>query len=280
MIRAFVGSGGKTGTIFRQAEAYRAQGRRVLVTTSTQMGARAGAIIGDDPDLIIAALQREGYALAGTQASREGKIAALSEETFRMAAAHADIVLVEADGSRQHPLKFPNETEPVIPMGTEEIVVICGLSAIGKPAGDVCHRLELVKAAIGIEEDTMITAQHVQRLVRAAYLDPLSKRYPRAKITLYPCQRDTLYLRAAAALLSAGMDVNLIDERWFSSAALYGNGPATLEIVLSSEDGRHIGAMTLSGEQRSSRPEIFEKEGRRILLLPIERWKVTQKEKE
>lgn len=201
MIRAFVGSGGKTGTIFRQAQEYCAMGKTVLVTTSTQMGAREGTIIGDDPAPIIEALKQSGYAMAGTKANREGKIAALSEETFRIAAAHADIVLVEADGSRQHPLKFPNDTEPVIPEGTEEIVVICGLSAIGQPARDVCHRLELVKAAISIEDDTIITSDHVRELVKKAYLEPLAAKYPEAKITLYPCQRDTPQLHAVAQAL-------------------------------------------------------------------------------
>ncbi|MBR5287580.1 MAG: putative selenium-dependent hydroxylase accessory protein YqeC [Clostridia bacterium] len=198
MIRAFVGSGGKTGTIFKQAAALREQGKRVLVTTSTQMGAREGTIIGDNPLPVIAALERDGYAMAGTKASREGKIAALSEETFRAVCPHADIVLVEADGSRQHPLKFPNDNEPVIPEGTEEIFVICGLSAIGKPAKDVCHRLELVKAAIGIQDDTIITEKHVRELIRKAYVAPLSLKYPDASITVYPCQRDTPQLHELA----------------------------------------------------------------------------------
>ena len=201
MIRAFVGSGGKTGTIMKQAAAYRAQELRVLITTSTQMGAREGTIIGDDPQPIVAALENEGYAMAGTKANREGKIAALSEATFREICKHADVVLVEADGSRQHPLKFPNDNEPVIPEGTDEIVVICGLSAIGKPAKDVCHRLELVKAAIGIEDDTIITAQHVRELVDKAYMTPLAAKYPDARISLYPCQRDTAYLQAVAEKL-------------------------------------------------------------------------------
>jgi len=179
------------------------------------MGAREGAIIGDDPAPIAEALDRCGYALAGTQANREGKIAALSEAVFRAACAHADVVLVEADGSRQHPLKFPAAHEPVIPEGTDEIVVICGLSAIGKPAKDVCHRLELVKAAIGIADDTLITAEHVQKLVRTAYMMPLAEKYPGAKLTLYPCQRDTPYLRAVAARLEAGEDVKLVSEEAF-----------------------------------------------------------------
>ena len=101
MIRVFVGSGGKTGTIRKQAEAYRAQGLRVLVTTSTQMGAREGTIIGDDPALIIESLQKSGYAMAGTKANREGKIAALSEETFREVSKHADVVLADLVKERE-----------------------------------------------------------------------------------------------------------------------------------------------------------------------------------
>lgn len=277
MIKAFVGSGGKTGTLFRQAQAYRARGLRLLVTTSTQMGAREGTIIGDDPMPIIAALEHSGYAMAGQRANREGKIAALSEAVFAAVSQKADVVLVEADGSRQHPLKFPAAHEPVIPEGTDEIVVICGLSAIGKPAKDVCHRLELVKAAIGVQDDTIITADHVQQLVRAAYLEPLAAKYPQAKITLYPCQRDTLYLRAIAALLTAGMDVNLIHEKWFRSVALFGNGAAELEIVTGSRDGKRIGAVTLSGEQDGDRPQFREKEGKTVLRLPLESWTATKK---
>lgn len=201
MIRAFVGSGGKTGTIMKQAAAYRGEGKRVLITTSTQMGAREGTIIGDEAQPIIERLEREGFAMAGTKANREGKMAALSDKTFREAAAHADIVLVEADGSRQHPLKFPNATEPVIPEGTDEIFIICGLSAIGKPAKDVCHRLELVKAAIGIEEDTIITGDHVRDLLFKAYVKPLREKYPGIKLTVYPCQRDTPELCALAQAL-------------------------------------------------------------------------------
>ena len=198
MIRAFVGSGGKTGTIYKQAAAYREEGKRVLVTTSTQMGAREDTIIGDDALPVIEALETSGYAMAGTKANREGKIAALSDITVREVCAHADIVLVEADGSRQHPLKFPNDTEPVIPEGTDEIVVVCGLSAIGRQAKDVVHRLELAKAAIGIEEDTIITSDHVRELVKKAYMIPLAQKYPDAKITLFPCQRDTPQLEAVA----------------------------------------------------------------------------------
>ncbi len=277
MIKAFVGSGGKTGTIMRQAAAYRAQGRRVLITTSTQMGAREGAILGDDPAPVIAALEGCGFVMAGQRARREGKMGALSEDTFREAAKHADVVLVEADGSRQHPLKFPNDTEPVIPEGTEEIVVICGLSAIGQRARDACHRLERVKAAIGIDDETVITAGHVQRLVCTAYLKPLTARFPQADIKLYPCQRDTLYLRAVAALLMADMDAEGIREEWFRGVRVSHGDAVTLEIVAAAQDGRGVGRIAVRAGGEGEKAAVHVEGGRTILTLPLERWEITQK---
>lgn len=275
-IRAFVGSGGKTGTIFRQAASCRAQGLRVLVTTSTQMGARAGTILGDDPQPILDALARDGYAMAGQIANRAGKIAALSDSTFAAVCQGADVVLVEADGSRQHPLKFPNDSEPIIPAGTNEIVVVCGLSAIGRPAGEVCHRMERVAAALGIDEETIITPEHVARLVRAAYLTPLASRYPETQISLYPCQRDTLYLRAVAALLMQGMNPEMVKEEWFHPVMVFGNAPLVLEIMLDSEDARRIGRISVRVPESEEQTRIRREGKDTLLYLALEYWKVTK----
>jgi molybdenum cofactor cytidylyltransferase len=46
---------------------------------------------------------------------------------------HALPLLIEADGSRQHPLKAPAEHEPPIPEFVETVVVVAGLSGLGKP---------------------------------------------------------------------------------------------------------------------------------------------------
>ena len=40
------------------------------------------------------------------------KICALPPDVYRAACAAADLVLIEADGSRSLPLKFPREQEP------------------------------------------------------------------------------------------------------------------------------------------------------------------------
>lgn len=232
MIIAIVGSGGKTTLLKNLAAAYRTEGKRVFATTSTHMFMEEGMILTDDADAIIAALRNDGFVMAGIAEGQ--KIQALSKETFDAVCPHADVVLVEADGSKQLPLKFPNETEPVIPCNADEIIVVCGLHAIGQKAKDVCHRLELVKACLQIEDETPITAAHVQKLVEEGYVRPLKAAYPNAKITVQPSHDGSLYQRAVASLLQNGRDVGLIRKEWFTpqpKLILCGGGHVSREVA-------------------------------------------------
>ena len=182
MIRAFVGAGGKTTLIHRQAERYRAEGKRVFVTTSTHMFAEPDTVLSDDADVIIAELNRTGYVMAGIPEGE--KIRSLSTDTYEKVCAQADVVLVEADGSNRKPIKFPNSTEPVLPDNVEEIVVVCGLRAVGKQLHEVAHRPELVKACLGADDDTIITLNHIAKLVWEGYLYPLRKTC--GNVCIYP----------------------------------------------------------------------------------------------
>ena len=180
MIRAFVGAGGKTTLIHKQAAQYRAEGKRVFVTTSTHMFIEPDTVLSDDPDIILGELNRTGYVMAGLPEGQ--KIRTLSPETYARVCAHADVVLVEADGSNRKPIKFPNSTEPVLPGNVEEVVVVCGLQAIGKPLIEIAHRPELVKACLGAQDDTIITLEHIAVLLREGYLRPLRKRYKNVSV--------------------------------------------------------------------------------------------------
>lgn len=213
MIISIVGSGGKTTLLKKLAAAYRAEGKTVFVTTTTHMYVEEGTLLTDDANEIIDGLRKNGFAMAGVPQGE--KIKALSRETFEAVSKHADVVLVEADGSKHMPLKFPNATEPVIPENTDEIIVVCGLNALGQKARDVCHRLELVKNCLGIEDDTVITAEHAQKLVTEGYLKPLRAAYPQAKVTVSPRYDGSLYQRAVAALLEQEQDVSQIRGEWF-----------------------------------------------------------------
>ena len=184
MIRAFVGAGGKTTLIHRQAEQYRAQGKTVFVTTSTHMFIEPDKLLTDDADITIGRLKRTGYAMAGLPEGE--KIRALSPGTYRRGCAAADVVLVEADGSARKPVKFPNAAEPVIDANVDEIVIVCGLHAVGRPLGQAAHRPALAAACLGVPEHTPLTVEHIARLVLQGYLRPLRQKYPGVSLSVYP----------------------------------------------------------------------------------------------
>ncbi len=232
MIIAVVGSGGKTTLMKQLAQQYREEGKTVLVTTSTHMFIEKDTLLTDDAAVIIHTMQEKCYAMAGIPDDRKFK--SLSKETFDAVCAYADVVLVEADGSKSLPLKYPNNTEPVIPEGTDEIIVVCGLNALGQKAKDVCHRLELVKECLGIEEDTLITPEHVQKLILEGYLKPLRENYPQATVRVQPRHDGSLYQRVIASALEAEQDATLIRKDWFCpqpKLILCGGGHVSREVA-------------------------------------------------
>ena len=198
MIRAFVGAGGKTTLIHEQAAAFRAEGKQVFVTTSTHMFIEPDTVLSDDPAIILAELTRTGYVMAGIPEGE--KIRSLSPETYARVCRHADVVLLEADGSNRKPVKFPNSTEPVLYNNVEEIVVVCGLQAIGKPLHEAAHRPELVKACLGAEDDTIITLAHMAALVREGYLRPLAQTFQH--VSVYPTGGTEKERKALLAMLN------------------------------------------------------------------------------
>ncbi len=196
MVISIVGSGGKTTLIKRMAEEFRHQGKKVFVTTSTHMSIESDTLLTDDADVIIRHIEEYGYAMAG--AKDQYKIKELSLQTYKDVCKHADVVLVEADGSKHLPIKFPNSTEPVIYDNTNEIIIVCGLHALGRPAQQVAHRLELVKQCLGIDDDTIITPDHIIKLLREGYVNPFRRQYPHIKLTVYPAQADSPELHSIA----------------------------------------------------------------------------------
>ena len=232
MIQAFVGAGGKTSLIRKYVNQYRAEGKKVFVTTTTHMFIEEDTLLTDDGAEIICTLEKTGYAMAGI--SEGGKITALSAETYLEVCSHADVVLVEADGSKHMPIKFPNDNEPVIPANADEIIIVCGLQAIGRKAEEVSHRLELVKQCLHIENDTVITASHIQKLVQKGYVEPLKENDPEKKVRIEPNHDGSLYQRAIASLMKNGMDVSLIDAAWFAPQPVLiicGGGHVSCELV-------------------------------------------------
>ena len=183
MIRAVVGAGGKTSLIKKMAADFLSEGKSVFVTTSTRMFAEADTLLTDDAQLITDHLNKHKYAMAGIA---DGiKIKELSRATYDAVCREADEVLIEADGSKHMPLKFPNETEPVIYDNVDEIIVVSGLHSLGMKAAEAVQRLELAQQCMDIGPETVIGPEHIRELAVKGYLDPLRKKYSDKKITLY-----------------------------------------------------------------------------------------------
>jgi len=154
-VTAFVGGGGKTSAIVRLSNELSAAGWRVVATTTTMVGrslsTALSTVVTRDPRWQEAA----GEALAATGATfvadaldeTTGKYSGLRPDDVSRLSARLDpdVVLVEADGSKQRPIKAPAEHEPAMPPDTSLVVPVAGLDALGRPLDEhVAHRLQLV----------------------------------------------------------------------------------------------------------------------------------------
>lgn len=75
-------------------------------------------------------------------------------------------LLIEADGSRQRPLKAPAEHEPVIPAFAETVIVVAGLSGLGKPLTDeFVHRPEVFARLSGMGTGETVSPEALARLL-------------------------------------------------------------------------------------------------------------------
>ena len=184
MVIAVVGAGGKTTRIHKLAEQYRKLGKKVLVTTTTHMYREDDCILSGNVEEIKDRLTSCGYCMAGMPAPH-GKIQSLPKAVYEQVCTCADIVLVEADGSKGMPVKFPADHEPVIPDNVTEIHVVMGLRAIGHPIKEVCHRMEEVLKCLEVTEDTLLTMEHLQKLVEEGYVKPLKKTYPKVPLKIF-----------------------------------------------------------------------------------------------
>lgn len=150
---SLVGAGGKTTLIeFLAAEAVH-QGKRVAITTTTKIWAKAPYALW--PDLSKVEEQPDFVRVGKTVA--DGKLTALQEGEVAELGSAYDLVLIEADGSKGKPLKYPAEYEPVIPSFSDGVIVVAGLDALSGRIDEQVFRWELLEKASDVSGDTRVT---------------------------------------------------------------------------------------------------------------------------
>lgn len=206
---ALVGAGGKTTALFQISRQLQPP---VIITATThlaisQVNEADRWIIATERDDVAHVLEQiEGQVVlftgpdngSGRLAGVEGHVLA---QILSMADRLACPLIIEADGSRQLPLKAPAPHEPVIPAFCNQVVVVAGLSSLGKPlTSDWVHRVERYCDVSGLMPGDVITTDAIAK----ALLHPLGgmKDIPSgARRLALLNQADTQELQSQAGLL-------------------------------------------------------------------------------
>lgn len=159
-IISIIGSGGKT-TLLRTL-AGELPDRVILCTTTHILPFSEYPLVTDgNPQAIQLALERHRVVCVG-QPGAEGKLAAPTIPLVRLQEL-APWVLIEADGSRQLPLKAHAAHEPVIPKENGCTVCVVGASGFGKRIDATIHRPELFCRLTGAEPNDLVTPELAAR---------------------------------------------------------------------------------------------------------------------
>lgn len=162
-----VGAGGKTTIIKKLACENRTLNRKVLVTTTTHMMIEKNfcSLSGDINE--VKQYLNTGICFLGKKSGI--KMSMPDRKLLYDAMEMADSVIIEGDGSKRLPLKFPNEHEPVILPKTTDVIIVMGLSSLGKTVDKTVHRTELVCDRLGISPKTYIDTDIIYGIISKGY---------------------------------------------------------------------------------------------------------------
>ena len=167
-ILSFVGSGGKTTTIFKLANELKKLGKKVLITTTTKIYEPK-----EDYDYYFLGNMPKGFrpksgsiTILGEEV-KHGKLIGLAlgkldniieKELF-------DFILIEADGSKKKPIKAMGEHEPIVSKYSTKTLGIIGIDALDKEIEDIVHRPELFIKIVGKNLNKKVGEEDIIQLV-------------------------------------------------------------------------------------------------------------------
>jgi len=213
-----IGGGGKTTTIFKLASELKQLNRRILVTTTTAMYNPSpdlydNLVLQEAGQIIEESIEKGNITVLGRCISAENKLLGLESSLLDTIykQGYFDFILVEADGSKERPIKAPAAHEPVIPDSTCKTIGIIGIDSLGKIINESnVHRPEIFSKVTNSALGDIITEEIIGRLVMSEDglfkgTPPTSKRY------LLLNKADNDFLMQKACLIG-----NIIMNRGFS----------------------------------------------------------------
>jgi probable selenium-dependent hydroxylase accessory protein YqeC len=144
-------------------------------------------------------------AVAG-QRAEGGKLSMLPESVLQQYSRMADIVFLEADGSKRLPLKVPAKQEPVLTEKSDIVIALCGMNALGKPLAEVCFRLQEACGLLEKDKEDRVSAEDLARILTSPLgsLKQVDRRAagPREYYMVLNQCDDGLRLKQAAEIIS------------------------------------------------------------------------------
>ncbi|MBP2097947.1 selenium cofactor biosynthesis protein YqeC [Enterococcus rivorum] len=169
-IISIIGSGGKTSLMWYLANCYRQE--KVLVSTTTKIGYPVKRRHDFFYSSHFSALEKvgQGITLAGTLVADGKKLGMIPLKALKKNLLTFDKIFLEADGSKQLPLKGWADFEPVILPETTVTIGILPIIALGKKANEeTVHRLPIFLKTTGMAEGDTITEKSMALIISSAF---------------------------------------------------------------------------------------------------------------
>jgi probable selenium-dependent hydroxylase accessory protein YqeC len=166
-VAAFVGAGGKSGAILAISGELTQAGMKVIVAPTTKMllseADRIGPLVTSEDAGELRAKAEEALSgnlavVVGSGMLSKNRVGGVDPEWVGDLAPLADVVLVEADGSRRRPIKGTAAHEPAIPDAATLVVAVGNVQALGTPVDEEhVHRPEIFSKLTGVAQGQSIT---------------------------------------------------------------------------------------------------------------------------
>ncbi len=161
-IVSFVGGGGKTTSMFHAAHELVKNGLKVIITTTTHIfppDESYTLVLTNDIKEVEKAMADNDLIVLADHPGKV-KLEGIKPEWVNEIKRYADVILIEADGSRNLPFKAPEEHEPVVAPASTIVVPIVGTDAPYKPLSeDTAHRPHKIAEITGIKQGDTITPE-------------------------------------------------------------------------------------------------------------------------
>jgi probable selenium-dependent hydroxylase accessory protein YqeC len=171
---AFVGAGGKSSAILAVADELAEAGITFLTAPTTKMlvseAERLGALVTSEDAGELRTKAESALSdgasgvVVGSSLLSKNRVGGVEPAAIPSLAPLADVVLIEADGSRRRPIKGTATHEPALPDAATLVVAVGNIRAFGAPVTEEnVHRPELFSELTGIGAGQSITSRAFAR---------------------------------------------------------------------------------------------------------------------